>query len=447
MRMDISSASSVRQFLGFLTSRRSSTGLRRKASKFSLLNHDTTFSRKTHRVETASLFTFSNDSDASNANPAAIRDREYYFTDDGDTFCVLRVQNRLFRVHKSVLERDNSAFSKMFQFHLGHAGDTDDNNPICLSDNAEHFCDLLRVLYTYPTELPTLDVEGDLRKLPRLLSVAELALKYRFSTLEKWAVEHIRLILSSQTFCLSQENVGKDFKVDQTLARILEFCIAGDHTTLLETYVRKLIPEVLWHDLFPGLRLLEVAERHSLQHRCLHRLLGVLYYRMLVTLETTESEMSCPQPVFPHLMNLEKRMRFLAAYHSLSNVWSRLCSSVPPLPMEDDDDITLSEFPIHSSKRCSDPHTPCAKTWSQLWSAAAKQINDSHHVQQDAGPYRPRDSPASVLANLRQIVLLLRRSTAESPSICMQCSMDGLENVALIRDRVIESLGDMFSYC
>lgn len=286
-------------------------------------------------------------------------------------------------------------------------------------------------------------------KLPRLLNVGELALKYRFATLEAWAMEHLRLIISDDGFCLSDDSTISELDVDNTLGRIIQLAIAGDHPPLLDSICRKVIKQVLWEDFFPGVRLLEVVERHSLQSNCLHRLLGVLYYRMLVTLETTESSSTPVQPIFPPLMNLEKRMRFLSAYQSLSAVWNRLCSAPPPLPaVEPPDDITLSEYSTHLNA-LPDPHTACMQSWSQLWLAAAQQVNATQHCRRNGtvGLTRSHASPASVLSNLKQMMLILRKGTADSRVMCTQCSMDGLESIALIRDQLIESMGGMFVYC
>lgn len=461
MRFDLfDSSSSIRcQWLGFLSSRKStrSTNSQRSGSKKSSDPSKLFPSpcRKARRADSSSLFSFSTNSDDPETKSAIIHDSEYYHNDSdtqGQKFCVLRVKNKLFKVHKSVLERDNSAFSKMFRFHPSQADDTDDTNPICLSDSVDQFRDLLRVLYSFPKELPKLDIDGSNRnKLPRLLNVGELALKYRFTTLETWAVEHLRLIISDDSFCLTDDGARKELDIDDTMARVLEFSVAGDHHSLLDAVVKKLMTQVLWHDFFPGLRLLEVSERHSLQSTSLHRLLGVLYYRMLVTLETTEPTSTHTQPIFPPLMNLEKRMRFLSAYQSLTAVWNRLCSSPPPLPVSEpqDDDITLSDFPTHLNT-LPDPHTSCTKAWTQHWFAAAQQVNASHHRCHEssrAGLNHSHSSPAAVLANLKQMMLILRKGTADSRTMCPQCSMDGLEAIALIRDEVIESLGDMFVYC
>ncbi|KAJ3504902.1 hypothetical protein NLJ89_g7701 [Agrocybe chaxingu] len=77
------------------------------------------------------------------------RDREFYKDDSESGFCVFRVEDTLFKVHKCYLLREPSAFGDMFSLPFiydGNEGQSDEA-AIPLSDTAEQFRDLLWVLY------------------------------------------------------------------------------------------------------------------------------------------------------------------------------------------------------------------------------------------------------------------------------------------------------------
>ncbi|KAJ7600854.1 hypothetical protein C8J56DRAFT_911453 [Mycena floridula] len=391
---------------------------------------------------TTNLFGFSSSTET------LIEDDTYYSDELGsEAFCVLRVQNKLLKVKKSILDRDNSAFSKMFQFH---SSSESNDEPICLSDKSAEFCDLLHILDAFPTNLPTIEMdETSCRKVGHLINVAEMAHKYVFRTVEQWAVSSISTIVAEPN-SFEPAPVGIS-DLDDTIARILEIATIGHHASLLDTVTRKLITHILWYNLFPGPRLLEVAERHCHQNPAVNRVLGVLYYRMLVNLETTKHGNSPiampPQPKFPPRMNIEKRMRSLAAQQELTNIWNRLSSTPPPLPSaEPRDDVTLSDFPLHFTS-LPNPHSCCIKTWSTLWLDAVRHVMAHRRAEANVCFHDHRDvNPAAVMENLKQIMLWIRSATSSSNSICVECSLGGLEAIAMIRDEIIDSLAGMFSY-
>ncbi|KAJ3523349.1 hypothetical protein NM688_g8746 [Phlebia brevispora] len=76
-----------------------------------------------------------------------VRDEAYYMQDGS---CVLRVENTLFNIHRTVLAKDNSLFSSMFELPQGEhetEGLTDDCPIILQGDTVQEFRHLLWVLY------------------------------------------------------------------------------------------------------------------------------------------------------------------------------------------------------------------------------------------------------------------------------------------------------------
>lgn len=96
MRLDLFDSSSPIRCLGFLSSRKSA-GHRKHADPFPSPSRTSR-----HRAETsASLFSFSTNSDDLDVNSTITRDSEYYLNDrdaQGQKLCVLRVKNKLFKV-------------------------------------------------------------------------------------------------------------------------------------------------------------------------------------------------------------------------------------------------------------------------------------------------------------------------------------------------------------
>ncbi|KAH8104992.1 hypothetical protein DFH11DRAFT_1733518 [Phellopilus nigrolimitatus] len=118
----------------------------------------------------------------------AVHDEDYYFADGS---CIIRVEDTLFNVHRSILSRDFSSFSTLFTLSQDQKSERSaDDNPVVLSgDTVSEFRNFLWSMYAMPLELKYLfDVRID---VPRLLDVAKIANKYAFKSLETWACDTI----------------------------------------------------------------------------------------------------------------------------------------------------------------------------------------------------------------------------------------------------------------
>ncbi|KAJ7443252.1 hypothetical protein B0H11DRAFT_2093158 [Mycena galericulata] len=86
-------------------------------------------------------------SSASDVGRSVVRDSEHYYP-TGD--CIFRVENTLFKIHKSHLIQNSPVLAKMFNLPLGEQSvdGTSDDSPVVLpGDRACDFRYLLRYIY------------------------------------------------------------------------------------------------------------------------------------------------------------------------------------------------------------------------------------------------------------------------------------------------------------
>ncbi|PCH40291.1 hypothetical protein WOLCODRAFT_117028 [Wolfiporia cocos MD-104 SS10] len=118
------------------------------------------------------------------------RDEAYYFADGS---CIIRVENTLFNVHRTIVSRDSSIFSEMFALPTSSAEGVEgksDDSPIVIQDtSASEFKNLLWALYALPHELMV--VHSDKADVTRLIDIALLSNKFQFGSLETWALDAI----------------------------------------------------------------------------------------------------------------------------------------------------------------------------------------------------------------------------------------------------------------
>lgn len=118
------------------------------------------------------------------------RDNDYYFEDGS---AVLLVEDVLFNVHRSRLNRDGSTFVTMFGLPQGEnvEGRSDDHPIVLGGETATEFKHFLFALYAFPPELRILTSPTG-AKLAALISIAKVSNKYTFNSLENWALEAIQ---------------------------------------------------------------------------------------------------------------------------------------------------------------------------------------------------------------------------------------------------------------
>ncbi|KAF7314649.1 BTB domain-containing protein [Mycena kentingensis (nom. inval.)] len=241
-----------------------------------------------------------------------VRHPQYYIS-DGNT--VLRVENTLFRVHRSMLIKDKSAFDSMFslesfthdtsedaQAPTYHQEGEDDEHPILLlGDKADEFSALMWSLYSLPAEIAiSMGIQAN---DAQLINLARIAHKYQFRTTESWALAALTTYHSNTT---GSPNV-------QNLIEITELASLCEYKALLNAAVVK------WRRLLSEGRAvasaIDVAERLSIKP-----LLGLAYYSMM--LKGREVWDADPQ------LQRRQRIRLLSGHYNII----RICEDLPEMP-------------------------------------------------------------------------------------------------------------------
>ncbi|KAF9031445.1 hypothetical protein BJ165DRAFT_1358257 [Panaeolus papilionaceus] len=335
-------------------------------------------------------------------------DDEYYKEEFDSGFCIFRVENTLFKVHKCYLLREPSTFSDLLSLPCiqGSSEGLCDEWPITLSDTAEQFRDLLWVLYATPAQLllaenyapPTID---------RLLNIARLANKYCITSYEIWAIKRLSVLAQSPTGFLRHE-------APELCARALETASLVDDEELLSAIIHRLIPRMLWAtiDCKPILAVAKARNIPVLQ--------GIAYYKELLKYERHEKwtvwrGAGPSEPQFPEDMDEKTCEELMAAHHSLVRLWEGLRVSAPNF----------------SPDGCAD-HARCLQSWREMWTSATSSIPTQRHASAD------------VLGRLRATMIVLKKRMYEPHVMPLGCTMAALESIASVRESIVEGLRDHF---
>ncbi|KAM6494474.1 hypothetical protein JOM56_010835 [Amanita muscaria] len=336
-----------------------------------------------------------------------VRDPEYYKDESQGGFCIFQVENKLFRVHRFFLMREPSAFEDMLRFpsrRYNNNGSSDDN-PVILSDREEQFRDLLWALYARPSDLQRLSDRREMPFLEKLLNIAEMSTKYCIVSFRTWSVQCIYALTKDANSPLRSAPTGM-------YARILAVAASSGCDRLLEYVTKKVATKILWHNMPPE-PFIPVAERNELR-----KLQGICYYRQLTTMERETPYLSLSgssQLAIPLSFNVEKRKRFFRAHSRLVELWEELRSTPP--------DVTIDGCPSHGL---------CMDTWTHLW----REAGSSAEIL--------RCGPADVLGRLKAFMVYLRHAINETPAINEPCTHSALQEIASVRDEIIEKLGMYF---
>ncbi|KAI0365697.1 hypothetical protein BV20DRAFT_1046566 [Pilatotrama ljubarskyi] len=287
------------------------------------------------------------------------RDPTYYINDGNS---VLLVENTLFRVHRSVLTKDKSAFETMFQL----SGETDstrsdssmtaaqegesDDNPIRLQgDTADEFRALLWALYALPHELTiAMTAEADSTQLVNLVRITH---KYQFRSVMNWGLSALHHYYSrSGAFDDVLTTVaaptpgaptlpatpGHSPSHPPTLVQITELAALCERADLLELAMAR------WKRLIGEGRDLALAlttgERFNLRP-----VVGLAYHALMLRGKAHWDAEAA--------LTRAQRVRLLAGYYALTKLWEALPGQPPPL--------------THGA-RCASQQR-CAKAFGTLW--------------------------------------------------------------------------------
>ncbi|SJL07930.1 uncharacterized protein ARMOST_11288 [Armillaria ostoyae] len=346
-----------------------------------------------------------------------------------DEYCILKAQNTLFKAN-------DSAFRGLESFPNGWK--YANLRVIRISETAGKFRDLLWALHHVDPQNPSFVYNTSIFCL---LNIAELSRKYHFPSFESWAADQLYEMLevtalpfslisttpssSASSSITLTENMPGSPSIDSLCARLLDISFASRFDALFFLVARRIITQTLWHDYHPGETLVrsiqDLSVRRSRFKIQLHQLLGVVYYRMLVSLPCSST--SGGGLVFPRSMDVELRMCFLSAHESLTRMWAGIRSSLSP------NRGTESILPS--------PHAGCKEMWDYYWAESARRAEQAACGR----------GTADVLDLLKSTMVTVRKIVADSPLVCLECSLAGLEAVDKVRDGIINSLSQLFVYC
>ncbi|KAI0632319.1 hypothetical protein C8Q77DRAFT_1218732 [Trametes polyzona] len=293
------------------------------------------------------------------------RDPTYYINDGNS---VLLVENTLFKVHRSVLTKDKSAFETMFQL----SGETDsarsdssmgatqegesDDNPIRLQgDTADEFRALLWALYALPHEL-TIAMSGE-ADCVQLVNLVRITHKYQFRSIMNWALAALHHyysrpgafddVLTTAATAPTVPGVptlphtgpatpGPSPSHPPTLVQITELAALCERADLLECTVAR------WKRLIGEGRDLALAlatgERFNLRP-----VVGLAYHALMLRGKAYwDAERA---------LTRAQRVRLLAGFYALTKLWEALPGQPPPL--------------THGA-RCTSQQR-CTKAFGVLW--------------------------------------------------------------------------------
>ncbi|KAF9013174.1 hypothetical protein BDQ17DRAFT_1342923, partial [Cyathus striatus] len=258
-----------------------------------------------------------------------LRDSDYYFPDGNVIF---KVEDTLFKVHKSILSKDSTFFKDLFsvpQPETSDEGSTDDN-PIPLSgDTAKEFHALLWSLYALPAEIFN---ESNQPNAERFGDIACMAHKYQFSSTEEWAAGRLKCKVDQwqagkTTFTANQA-------VQVTKAAVLCKSIAPDlYENLIRAWKKAIVAD-------ERLSLaIDVGEKYGIVE-----IEGLAYYRMMLLGRNAWESEDPP-------LSRTRRVRLLNGHYTLLNLANELPDQPPRFP---------------HSLTCTRA-AKCAKYWQRLW--------------------------------------------------------------------------------
>ncbi|KAG2155803.1 uncharacterized protein EDB93DRAFT_1247449 [Suillus bovinus] len=307
----------------------------------------------------------------SEESKAPIRDDTYYMSDGS---CILRVQNTLFKVHRTILSKDQSSFGLMFtlpQGEISGEGMSDDHPIVLQGDSAEEFRHFLWALYALPSELMIIQSPISKVDLSRLIDIAKVSCKYSFKSTETWALDAIQEYLERNTSPLFNDNpliymfrtstTRSSALLEGPIARLIRLAQMCSHSRLMDTMIG-LLQKLLSGSLHYSYLAMTLADEFNLRD-----LRGAAYLEVMQTSvfvcsgvanghtyvegdiqETSEG----PQRL---VVSPVQQLRLLSGYHRLSKAWDKL-RTVPP------------QFE-HAPSCCATWHQNhgCTQSWTDFW--------------------------------------------------------------------------------
>ncbi|KAI5117357.1 hypothetical protein M0805_002471 [Coniferiporia weirii] len=274
--------------------------------------------------------------DPTDIGPAGIKhDKDYYFTDGS---CIIRVEDMLFNIHRTIISRGSPSFSMLLTLPQGgqNPEGTTDENPIVLQGEAvKKFRHFLWALYAMPHEIQ--DFPRVRSTLPKLLDIVNLAVKYSFKSLEVWACGVLKMFIAQQPFPLRESKPVELVQIMEII-RLARLC---HHKELLEALIDSFQGLAMTS---PGYNKIGLLLADQLEPP-VPMLMGAVYYSAM--LHGPEFWDTPEMRAAPY-----RRLRILNGYYRLTSLWERLRKNPPEYSSE----AAICKFYGH-----------CAETWKIAW--------------------------------------------------------------------------------
>ncbi|KAG6815899.1 hypothetical protein H0H87_010378 [Tephrocybe sp. NHM501043] len=271
-----------------------------------------------------------------------IHDPQYYFGDDPEANCYIRVEKIIFKVHSTLL-----FMSKLMETRItGRAEPTTGRDPLELFGvSVIEFRALMWARYA--TEDDAQDQPRDLDDLERLLSLSTITKTLEFDRLHQWTLDSMQRAFSSDVSLV-------DSCSSVTLTRVIEVATQFKATELLNAAVSKWCNRVQRKDS-PAVPAIIAADEHKLKS-----LGGIAYYTHL--LEAIEqapppTDASPLRILADPKLNSKQLIRLLSGHLALVGFSDRYRRRAPKL---------------ECGEGCTaEAHRACTRIWNERWRAAA----------------------------------------------------------------------------
>ncbi|KDQ62689.1 hypothetical protein JAAARDRAFT_30590 [Jaapia argillacea MUCL 33604] len=304
--------------------------------------------------------------------PGVIRDDTYYMSDGS---CILRVENTLFNVHRTILSRDSSSFGSMFTFPQGdnqEEGMSDDNPIILIGDAVSEFKNFLWALYALPPEL--MIVHTPQANLPRLIDIARVANKYSYKSVETWSLDAIQEFVNRKPSPIlaqftngasvsSGHDVTNFKQASEQITRLITLAQLCNHERLLTTMIL-LLRQLMTSTLQYAYLAMTLADELNLRV-----LKGAAYLEVMSKAKLVAKHMNTlgkgkrggDEPLEGTInakgrlvVTPDQHLRLLCGYHGLSRTWEQLRGHPPT-------------FEHASSCGATWHQHGCTQSWLEFW--------------------------------------------------------------------------------
>ncbi|THG95384.1 hypothetical protein EW026_g6259, partial [Hermanssonia centrifuga] len=249
-------------------------------------------------------------------------------------------------VHRTLLGKDGSLFSSMFQLPQGeHEPEGTDACPIVLQgDTVAEFKHFLWVLYALPHEL--LEVTSpqiDLTRLSRLIDIARISFKYHFKSLETWALDVITDHVTrkpSPIFSVPTSRITATATNTATAAALASPSAIAANGALISRLMR--LGQLCTHErlLTTVITVVRALMVYSVQYAHLamtladelnlRALQGIAYFAVMQQGDiVTRGSPNVPEDAIVDedgrlIVSPQQKLRLLSGYHRLTMLWEHL---------------------------------------------------------------------------------------------------------------------------